>query len=156
MNWTQIIDLIPTLSLLHCFSSTLHFLHLSDYVKISFLLLLHFLIYNQINDSPTFLVCFKLLQEVVSFHHKYICFVTDASNAHGVFARVRRSLLCHVFFSEDLSAADESDSKGFNLKTIGWLLGTHDTFWCHGLIAVRTLWVAWLVFYTVAQELGKI
>ena len=59
----------------------------------------------------------------------------------------------HILLTKDLATADESDAKGFNLKPIGWLLGAHDTLGYDSLVAVRTLWVTWLVFHAVAQEL---
>lgn len=59
----------------------------------------------------------------------------------------------HILFTKDLAAADESDAEGFNLKPIGWLFRAHDALGCDSLVAVRTLWVTWLVFHAVAQEL---
>ena len=55
-----------------------------------------------------------------------------------------------------MATANESDAEGFNLKPIVWLFGAHDALGCDSLVAVRTLWVAWLVFHAMTQELCEI
>ena len=141
-------------SLLYSFARSLHFLHLSDYIEISLLLLFHFLINDKINNSPTFFICFEFLQEIIGLHHKYVSFITDAFNTHCIFSCMNRFFLCYVFFTKYLAASNESDTEGFYLQPIVWLLRSHYALWGDCRVTVRALWVAWLVFHTMAQELG--
>ena len=61
-----------------------------------------------------------------------------------------------ILFAKDLATADEGDAEGFNLKPIRWLLGAHDALGCDSLVAIGALWVTWLVFHAMAQELREV